>query len=610
MSVPSATPRPGDDRPALPKSSVQRFINAEGAQVTREGSSIGTCLRFKGFEFDERRGELRRVDGSCVALRPRAESLLRIFLLEPGRLFGRDELTALLWPSTVVTDDSLVQCVGELRSALDDHGQDVIRTIRGRGYRWEPAVERCSDAGDRGNLHPPVLPPASQSPVQTVPESPSTKRLTRQSGIALAVLAIAAIGVAALQHGPLATVHVDEEMAARGTVAVMPFVAASPDAESRAVADLFADAVTSQFATRRGMRGLGRPSTVAYAGAPLDTVARDLKARLVVTGQVARAGKDRVAIDVQLISTRGGGIVWSRHMDADMDSASARAELGQHVVNAVRNRARSAETADASYWEGVPDAVRQTVLGWRDLDLGHTVDDARRARVRFEEALRVDPRSVIALNGLATSYAVELRDPHGALTPQQVARYEKLAESTRELAPDDPTALLVWGSMQIWRGRSDLAIPALEKSIRIVPSYPYSYVLLARAKLLTGHPEEVQALADQAIARGEGDPKRISAAYLVAAEAAVLLGDDARARSFAKNSIAELPSNADARAVLAAVDAISGEKDKAASELADLRKQRPDASLAGYALSRRSDNPTYLAQSARLYAGLREAGLR
>lgn len=577
--------------------------------MSQEGSSSTTCLRFWGFEFDERRGELRRVDGSCVPLRPRAESLLRYFLLEPGRLISRNELTTLLWPSTVVTDDSLVQCVGELRSALGDHDQQVIRTIRGRGYRWELPVERFSDGHLRENRSPSdESPPREETLAHAVPAQ-SKERLMRASFFALAALVIAVVGVATLHGRASPAVHIDEEMAARGTVAVMPFVAAS-DVDSRALADLFADAVTSQFATRKGMRGLGRASTAAYAGAPLATIFRDLKASLVVTGQVAHAGKDRVAIDVQLISTLGGDIVWSRHIDADVDSVSARAELGQHVVNAVRNRARSAETAEDSSWAGVPDAVRQTVLGWRDLDLGHTVEDARRARARFEEALRVDPRSVIALNGLAASYAAELRDPRGALTSQQVARYEKLAESTRELVPDDPTALLIWGSMQISRGRSDLAIPALEKSIRIVPSYPNAYVLLARAKLLTGHPEEVQVNADLAIARGEGDPKRISAAYLVAAEAAVCLGDDARAAVLAKHSVAESPSNADAHALLAAIEAMAGEDEKAAYEVANLRKQRPDASLAGYALSRKSDNPTYLAQSARLYAGLRKAGLQ
>jgi hypothetical protein len=88
------------------------------------------------------------------------------------------------------------------------------------------------------------------------------------------------------------------------------------------------------------------------------------------------------------------------------------------------------------------------------------------------------------------------------------------------------------------------------------------------------------------------------------------MGDDAQAAVLAKHSIAELPRNADAHALLAAVDALRGENDQAARELADLRKQLPEASLAVYAMTRKSDNPAYLAQSARLYAGLRKAGLQ
>ena len=81
--------------------------------------NLPQTFRFGDFELDLRRGELRRRAGSPIPLRPKAEALLRKLLAEPGRLFSRDELIASIWPSTVVTDDSLVQCVGELRAALE-----------------------------------------------------------------------------------------------------------------------------------------------------------------------------------------------------------------------------------------------------------------------------------------------------------------------------------------------------------------------------------------------------------------------------------------------------------------------------------------------------------
>jgi DNA-binding winged helix-turn-helix (wHTH) protein/TolB-like protein len=583
--------------------------------MTPQAQPRAICLRFDRFEFDAHRGELRQRGGRPIALRPRAEALLRLFLAQPGRLVSREELTALLWPSTVVTDDSLVQCVGELRSALDDHGQRLVRTVRGRGYRWEALVERLPDdpANDAGDLRPDVdgaVSPAAGHSAPVATRAAPENRRPRTRGLALAAAIVVSTGGLALGfQSSRAPVHVDDEMASHNTVAVMPFMAAAGDAEVRALGDLITDAISAQFATRKGMRGVGRAATADYAAAPLERIASQLKANFLVTGQVARAGKDRVAADVQLISASGGAVIWSRHWDAAAENASARAELGQHVVNAVRNRSTSAKTLDDPSWTGESIALRQTVLGWRDLEQYQSLPDLRRARARFEDALRVDPESVIASNGLAVSYAMEQRDPHGALTPDQLSRFETVVEHTREIAPDDATALLIWGGMQIQRGRSDLAIPAIEKSIAIVPSYPNAYVLLAQAKLLSGQAAEVQALAEKAIERGAGDPKRISNAYLVAAEAALLLADYGKAASLVKHSIAEWPSNVDAHAVLAAIDALTGRNDEAATEMAEVRRRAPNATLVTYASRHRSDDPVYLAQSTRLYDGLQRAGL-
>jgi hypothetical protein len=49
--------------------------------------------------------------------------------------------------------------------------------------------------------------------------------------------------------------------------------------------------------------------------------------------------------------------------------------------------------------------------------------------------------------------------------------------------------------------------------------------------------------ADRAIARSTGDPRRESSAYEIAAEAALMLGDEERARELARDAIAALPDN-------------------------------------------------------------------
>ncbi|YCI06336.1 winged helix-turn-helix domain-containing protein (plasmid) [Ensifer sp. D2-11] len=60
---------------------------------------------------------------------------LLIYLLEnPGRVVDKEELIAAVWPKTIVTDDSLSQCLKDIRVALGSAAEGFIRTVPRRGY--------------------------------------------------------------------------------------------------------------------------------------------------------------------------------------------------------------------------------------------------------------------------------------------------------------------------------------------------------------------------------------------------------------------------------------------------------------------------------------------
>jgi DNA-binding winged helix-turn-helix (wHTH) protein len=73
--------------------------------------------------------------GHSIALRPQAFAVLRYLAERAGRLATKDELMHALWSGLVVTDDSLVQCIHEIRRALQDDDRVVLRTAPKRGYR-------------------------------------------------------------------------------------------------------------------------------------------------------------------------------------------------------------------------------------------------------------------------------------------------------------------------------------------------------------------------------------------------------------------------------------------------------------------------------------------
>ena len=75
--------------------------------------------------LDLDREELR-VGIRILPLRPKAFLLLAHFAQRPGCLITKDALVEVVWPDVVVTDDSLTQCVAQLRTALGDAEQRVI----------------------------------------------------------------------------------------------------------------------------------------------------------------------------------------------------------------------------------------------------------------------------------------------------------------------------------------------------------------------------------------------------------------------------------------------------------------------------------------------------
>src|SRR5690348_3584154 len=95
-------------------------------------------LQFDRYVLDFDRGCLLS-DGHELALRPKTFAVLRHLAENAGRLVSKDELFAAVWPGLVVTDDTLVQSIGELRRALAEDAR-FIRTIPRRGYRFEAAV--------------------------------------------------------------------------------------------------------------------------------------------------------------------------------------------------------------------------------------------------------------------------------------------------------------------------------------------------------------------------------------------------------------------------------------------------------------------------------------
>src|SRR2546430_1054287 len=85
-------------------------------------------VSFGAFTLDVVRRTLTR-DGQRVALRPKSFDVLCCLVATAGRLVSRDEIVRTVWPNVIVTDESLSRCISDIRQALDDEQQDLIKTL-------------------------------------------------------------------------------------------------------------------------------------------------------------------------------------------------------------------------------------------------------------------------------------------------------------------------------------------------------------------------------------------------------------------------------------------------------------------------------------------------
>jgi pimeloyl-ACP methyl ester carboxylesterase/DNA-binding winged helix-turn-helix (wHTH) protein len=107
-------------------------------------------LEIAEFVFDFERAELRSRSGDRVSLRPQVFAVLQCLAQRPGFLVGKKELMRCVWPKVVVCDDSLVQCIIELRSALHDDLHRIVQTEPRRGYRLVCAGASAGAAAPSG----------------------------------------------------------------------------------------------------------------------------------------------------------------------------------------------------------------------------------------------------------------------------------------------------------------------------------------------------------------------------------------------------------------------------------------------------------------------------
>ena len=119
---------------------------------------INECL------IDTNAYEVRR-NGKPVPVQPQVLDLLVLLLENRDRLVTKDEIIERIWHGRAVSDAALDSRIKSARQAIGDTGasQDLIRTVRGRGFRFVGEV--IGDAPEQASA--PEVPAAAVSTADT-----------------------------------------------------------------------------------------------------------------------------------------------------------------------------------------------------------------------------------------------------------------------------------------------------------------------------------------------------------------------------------------------------------------------------------------------------------
>jgi TolB-like protein/DNA-binding winged helix-turn-helix (wHTH) protein/cytochrome c-type biogenesis protein CcmH/NrfG len=481
------------------------------ADTVTSAAALTGQLRFDRYVLDLARGCLLK-DGDEIALRPKTFAVLRHLVENAHRLVSKDELFAAVWPNVAVTDDALVQSIGELRRALGEAGARLIKTVPRRGYRFEADVTAAggNPAGDATVAATDASAPASvPAPAAPTPHAPPAAawRLGVSAVVALGiVLAANALWLGSQWNfgGAPHTAGKNTELGAKPAIAVFPLVDQSDDAR-----EYFADGLTQDI-----INALGRFSSLTvmswnavfpYKGKPArpDEIRQNLAVNYLVEGNVRQAG-DRVRVTAQLVDTPSGRVLWSARFDEALtDVFALQDKMTAEIVAALAIRVTQIEQRRVFAKPTENLEAYDYVLRARPASQRPTRANTAEARVLLRRAIELDANYAAAYAALAETYhtatamgwaqspaafleraedfatkALGLDDANvqARIVLARVhlffQRYDQArAEIDRAIAinPNDAHGLSGRGNILMWSGETDAAIESLELAQRIDP---------------------------------------------------------------------------------------------------------------------------------------------
>src|SRR6185436_14326718 len=344
------------------------------------------CYSFGEFTLDLERGALLR-RGVDVELRPKSFEVLRVLVERHGRLVTKQELLDAVWGRVVVTEGSVAKCLIDIRRAIEDRTQQLIKTVPRRGYIFDAPV---------ANGDPPAL--------QEMVAAKRARAASFRPWILAAAFAV--VASVAVWLGSVATQGdgVPQPAAETPAIAVLPFVDMSEARDYEYLADGVAEEILDLLADVPAVTVIARSSSFAFKGQNTDiaTIAATLNVTHVLEGSLRTAG-NRVRVTARFVDARTSAQLWSVTYDRDLDDVFAvQRDIASSVARTLRGTLDGGDVRQLANGR-----VYERYLLGRFLFNRRQPGDLESAKDAYREALEIDPSFAKAWAGLAGVYLIQ-----------------------------------------------------------------------------------------------------------------------------------------------------------------------------------------------------------
>jgi adenylate cyclase len=302
------------------------------------------------------------------------------------------------------------------------------------------------------------------------------------------------------------TAHISDDVGAplqlpdRPSIAVLPFVNLSQDAEQEFFADGTTEDIITGLSRFRSLFVIARNSTLAYKDKSPDVrqVANDLNVRYVLEGSVRRAG-NRIRITGQLIDMESGMHVWADRFDRDIEDVFAvQDEVTNGIVTAIAPEIDRLERARAQ--RTPPDSLDAWSLYQKGLTAYHatTKEGLQTAIELFDKVNELDPNFAPAF-AMAADARVRLLIQFSG--DRQLLLKQAAEKGRTGIALDDRDPNCHWADAKVnsFLGHHEIAIAKARDAVALNPSSSIAHHALGFVLGRAGKFEESIAQVQRAI---------------------------------------------------------------------------------------------------------------